>query len=139
MNTGGVFDALAMMQQLGRFRHGLRRRRTRERSNAGGVPVRRARRVSRSRVPKMKGAWNVGGVGRLEKLRSALDAGTFQSGLADAKLLMLVDRSSGGMIGVTLFESEDAMRKADVVMNAGPGNAGSRSSVEFYEVPLLRL
>lgn len=37
---------------------------------------------------------------RLEKLRSALDAGTFQSELADAKLLMLVDRSSGGMIGV---------------------------------------
>ena len=36
---------------------------------------------------------------RLEKLRSALDAGTFQSELADAKLLMLVDRSSGGMIG----------------------------------------
>jgi len=76
---------------------------------------------------------------RLERLRSALDAGTFQSQLADAKLLMLVDRRSGGMTGVTLFESEDAMLKADVVMNAGPGNAGSRSSVEFYEVPLLRL
>ena len=52
---------------------------------------------------------------------------------------MLVDRESGGMLGVTLFESEDAMRKADSVMNAGPGNAGSRSAVEFYEVPLHRL
>jgi hypothetical protein len=40
---------------------------------------------------------------------------------------------------VTLFDSEEAMRKADVVMNAGPGNAGSRSAVEFYEVPLHRL
>ena len=39
---------------------------------------------------------------RLEKLRSALDAGTFASELADTKLLMLVDRESGGMIGVTL-------------------------------------
>ncbi len=76
---------------------------------------------------------------RLERLRSVLDAGTFASELADAKLLMLVDRESGGMIGVTLFDSEEAMRKADELMNAGPGNAGSRSAVEFYEVPLHRL
>jgi hypothetical protein len=76
---------------------------------------------------------------RVEKLRSALDAGTFSTELADAKLLMLVDRASGGMLGVTLFDSEDAMRRADEAMNAGPGNAGSRSSVEFYEVPLHRL
>jgi hypothetical protein len=77
--------------------------------------------------------------GRVERLRSALDAGTFASELADAKLLMLVDRESGGMLGVTLFESEEAMRKADEVLNTGPGNAGSRSAVEFYEVPLHRL
>ena len=77
--------------------------------------------------------------GRLERLRSGLDAGTFASELAGAKLLMLVDRESGGMVGVTLFETEEAMRKADAVMNAGPGNAGSRSAVEFYEVPLHRL
>ena len=76
---------------------------------------------------------------RLERLRSALDAGTFASELADAKLLMLVDRQSGAMLGVTLFESEEAMHTADAVMNAGPGNAGSRSAVEFYEVPLHRL
>jgi hypothetical protein len=76
---------------------------------------------------------------RLGRLRSALDRGTFAAELADAKFLMLVDRESGGMLGVTLFESEEAMRKADVVMNAGPGNAGSRSAVEFYEVPLHRL
>jgi hypothetical protein len=77
---------------------------------------------------------------RLERLRSVLDAGTFASQLGDdAKFLMLVDRSSGGMIGVTLFDSEEAMRKADKMMNAGPGNAGSRSGVEFYEVPLHSL
>ena len=76
---------------------------------------------------------------RLERLRPALDAGTLASELADAKLLLLVDRESGGMLGVTLFASEEAMRKADGVMNAGPGNAGSRSAVEFYEVPLHRL
>jgi hypothetical protein len=43
------------------------------------------------------------------------------------------------MLGVTLFDSEEAMRKGDEAMNAGPGNAGSRSSVEFYEVPLHTL
>jgi hypothetical protein len=43
------------------------------------------------------------------------------------------------MLGVTLFDSEEAMRTGDRAMNAGPGNAGSRSSVEFYEVPLHTL
>jgi hypothetical protein len=76
---------------------------------------------------------------RIDKLRSGVDAGTLGSELADAKLLMLVDRTSGGMLGVALFDTEEAMRKADEAMNAGPGNAGSRTSVEFYEVPLHTL
>ena len=59
--------------------------------------------------------------------------------LSDAKFLLLVDRASGGMLGVTLFDSEEAMRKGDEAMNAGPGNAGSRSAVDFYEVPLHTL
>lgn len=76
---------------------------------------------------------------RVQRLRPAFEAGTLPSELTDAKLLMLVDRESGGMLGVALFDSEEAMRKADEAMNAGPGNAGSRSSVEFYEVPLHTL
>ena len=76
---------------------------------------------------------------RLQRLRSALEAGSFPPELSDAKLLMLVDRTSGGRLGVTLFDSEEAMRKGHEAMNAGPGNAGSRSSVEFYEVPLHTL
>ena len=40
---------------------------------------------------------------------------------------------------MTLFDSEEAMRKGDEAMNAGPGNGGSRSSVEFFEVPLHTL
>ncbi len=76
---------------------------------------------------------------RVAKLRTMLDAGQAPVDLADAKLLLLVDRASGGMLGVTLFESEEAMRKGDAAMNAGPGNAGSRSSVEFYEVPISTL
>jgi hypothetical protein len=76
---------------------------------------------------------------RLERLRGMLDSGALPPGLADASFLLLVDRASGGMLGVTLFDSEEAMRKGDEVMNAGPGNAGSRAAVEFYEVPLHTL
>jgi hypothetical protein len=76
---------------------------------------------------------------RIERLRSLIDLGDVPVGLEDAKLLMLVDRESGGMIGVTLFETEEALRRGHEAMNAGPGNAGSRSSVEFYEVPLHTL
>jgi hypothetical protein len=76
---------------------------------------------------------------RLDRLRPFIDSGSLPPELADAKLLMLVNRESGGMIGVALFESEEAMRKGDELMNAGPGNAGSRAAVEFYEVPLHTL
>jgi hypothetical protein len=73
---------------------------------------------------------------RIDKLRAALEANEFPPELADAKFLMLVNRESGRVLGLTLFESEEAMRRGDAAMNAGPGRAGSRSAVEFYEVPL---
>jgi hypothetical protein len=76
---------------------------------------------------------------RLDRLRSAIDSGALPPDLSDARFLLLVDRRSGGMLGVTLFDSEDALRKGDEAMNAGPGNAGSRSAVDFYEVPLHTL
>jgi hypothetical protein len=76
---------------------------------------------------------------RIERIRSAVESGDLPSELAEAKLLVLVNRESGSMLGVTLFESEDALRKADEAMNTGPGHAGSRASVEFYEVPLHTL
>ena len=76
---------------------------------------------------------------RIGRLRGLIESGGLPSELAEAKLLMLVDRESGGMIGVTLFESEEGMRRGDEAMNAGQGHAGSRSAVEFYEVPLHTL
>ncbi len=55
-------------------------------------------------------------------------------------MLMLFDRKSGKGIGVTLFESEDAMRRGDEALNAmNPGMSGGRTSVEFYEVPVHTL
>ncbi len=59
--------------------------------------------------------------------------------LADAKFLMLADRGAGKMIGIALFDTEEALRAGDEQMNAGPGRAGARSSVEFYEVPVHTL
>jgi hypothetical protein len=76
---------------------------------------------------------------RVERLRAAVAPGGLPPELAEAKFLLFADRASGGMLGVTLFETEDAMRAGDKVMNAGPGNAGSRASVDFCEVPLHTL
>ena len=73
---------------------------------------------------------------RIAKLRAMVDARDFPADLAGATLMLLVDRASGGMVGLTLFETEDAMRKGDAAMNQGAGRAGSRSAVEFYEVPI---
>ena len=56
---------------------------------------------------------------RVEKLQTMLDAGQGPIDLADAKFLMLVDRASGGMLGVTLFESEEAMWKGDAAACIG--------------------
>jgi hypothetical protein len=76
---------------------------------------------------------------RITRLRAFLDSGEMPAVFENAKFLMLVDRESGNAIGLTLFETEAAMREADALMNAGPGHAGSRSGVEFYEVPLHSL
>ena len=48
--------------------------------------------------------------------------------------MMLVDRSSGNAMGITLFDSEDAMKRGDEALNAMSPSSGSRTGVEFYEV-----
>ena len=64
-------------------------------------------------------------------------AGDTPHGLEGAKMLMLVDRASGKGLGVTLFESEEAMRRGDEALNAmSPGVSERRTSVEFFEVPV---
>jgi hypothetical protein len=58
-------------------------------------------------------------------------------GLKGAKMLMLVNRESGKGVGITLFESEEAMRRGDEALNAmNPGGTERRTSVEFFEVPV---
>jgi hypothetical protein len=64
-------------------------------------------------------------------------AGDTPDGLEGAKMLMLINRETGKGLGVTLFESEDDMRRGDEALNAmNPGPTESRTSVEFYEVPV---
>jgi len=66
-----------------------------------------------------------------------VESGNTPPGLEGARMLMLVDRESGKGLGVTLFDSEEAMRRGDEALNAmNPGATERRTSVEFYEVPV---
>jgi hypothetical protein len=73
----------------------------------------------------------------IELVRSSVESEETPDGLEGARMLMLVNRETGKGLGVTLFESEDAMRKGDEALNAmQPGATEQRTSVEFYEVPV---
>lgn len=76
---------------------------------------------------------------RIDRVRPLLEPGGVPEALAGAKFMLLVNRETGAAIGLALFDSEEAMRRGDEAMNAGQGHAGSRSGVEFYEVPLHTL
>jgi hypothetical protein len=70
-------------------------------------------------------------------VRGQVESGEVPAGLEGAKMLMLVDRGSGKGVGITLFESEEAMRRGDAALNAmNPGPSERRTSVEFFEVPV---
>jgi hypothetical protein len=70
-------------------------------------------------------------------VRGEVESGSTPPGLEGAKMLMLVNRETGKGLGVTLFESEDAMQRGDEALNAmNPGTSERRTSVEFFEVPV---
>ncbi len=76
----------------------------------------------------------------INRVRSDVESGSPPPGLENAKMLMLINRETGQGVGITLFESEDAMRRGDEALNAmDPGTGGRRTSVEFYEVPVHKL
>ena len=73
----------------------------------------------------------------IEMVRGEVESGQTPAGLEGAKMLMLINRDTGKGLGVTLFESEEAMRRGDEALNAmNPGATERRTSVEFYEVPV---
>ena len=70
-------------------------------------------------------------------VRAQVESGDVPPGLEGAKMLMLVNRETGKGLGITLFESEEAMRRGDEALNAmNPGGGERRTSVELYEVPV---
>ena len=74
----------------------------------------------------------------ISMVREQVESGEAPPGLEGAKMLMLVDRASGKGLSVTLYDSEEAMRRGDEVLNAmtPPADSGRRTGVEFYEVPV---
>ena len=76
----------------------------------------------------------------ISMVRAEVTSGDLPSGLEGAKMLMLVNRETGRGLGVTLFESEEAMRRGDDALNAmNPSSGEQRTSVEFFEVPVQTL
>jgi len=73
----------------------------------------------------------------ISMVRTEVESGNTPPGLEGAKMLMLVNRESGKGVGITLFDSEEAMRRGDEALNAmNPGASERRTSVEFFEVPV---
>jgi len=73
----------------------------------------------------------------IASVRSEVESGEPPAGLENAKMMMLINRETGKGMGVTLFETEDDMRRGDEALNAmTPDGGGQRTSVDFYEVPI---
>ena len=73
----------------------------------------------------------------IKMVRAEVESSDTPPGLEGAKMLMLVNRETGKGVGVTLFDSEDAMRRGHEALDAmSPGGSERRTSVEFYEVPV---
>ncbi len=76
----------------------------------------------------------------IDHVRSRAEADAPPAGLEGARMLMLVDRKTGKSLGISLFESEEALRRGDEALNGlTPGTGRARTSVEFFEVPVQRL
>jgi hypothetical protein len=70
-------------------------------------------------------------------VRGEVQSGETPEGLHGARMLMLVNRETGKGVGITLFETEEDMRRGDEALNAmSPGGSERRTSVEFFEVPV---
>ena len=73
----------------------------------------------------------------INMVRGEVESDNTPPGLEGAKMLMLINRETGKGLGVTLFESEEALRRGDEALNAmNPGAGERRTSVEFFEVPV---
>jgi len=74
-----------------------------------------------------------------ERVQAIMDSPDLPAAMKQSRFLLLADRKTGKTLGLALFDTEEAMMAADTVMNAGAGEAGSRSGVEFFEVTVHNL
>ncbi len=75
----------------------------------------------------------------VDSVKAEIGGGQPPPGLEGAKeVWMLVDRENGRGLGLTVFESEEELRRGDEALNQmSPSQPGlRRSSVEMYEVAL---
>jgi hypothetical protein len=77
---------------------------------------------------------------RIEEIRNRIRSGGGEAGSADRppikRAMMLADRQGGRGAGVMFSDSEEDIRRVDEFMSkmTPPAGAGSRTSVEIYEV-----
>jgi uncharacterized protein YcgI (DUF1989 family) len=75
----------------------------------------------------------------IESMRQESGAGP-PEGIPAKEFLVMVDKPGGKVISITLFETEEDLRKGDETLNSmSPGDSsamGRRTSVEMFEVPL---
>lgn len=91
-----------------------------------------------ARFENASGDWDK----RLEEVRKRM-SGEVDSPMAQARdavkrAMMLVDRENNRGAGVIFCETEDDLRRVDRAMNemSPPPGAGTRTSVEVYEVAI---
>ena len=89
-----------------------------------------------ARVAKWEGADGDALRTAAEEMSSRADSGP-PEGVPAKGFLMLIDPDSGRHLGISLFETEEDLRKGDETLNSmtpGHDNVGERVSVETYEV-----
>ena len=91
-----------------------------------------------ARVAKWDGAEADGLRASADEMSSRVSEGP-PEGVPAKGFLMLIDPDGGRSMAVSLFETEEDMRKGDETLNTmspDRDDVGSRSSVEMYEVAI---
>ena len=75
---------------------------------------------------------------QIEQIRSDVQSGNRPPGLEDAKGVLILAGEGGKRLAITLFESEEGLRRGDAALNEmTPVGMGTRSTVEFYDVAVM--
>lgn len=80
------------------------------------------------------------GVGkdRIEEMQREMQDGDPPEGLDATEMIVLHDAEADKAVAIVFFDSEDAYRSGDEVLNAMPAGdtPGRRTSVQKFEVPI---